>query len=68
MKVRVLNETTALLRVERMNVSSPHLSCEIEPPGASGPRERKAVCGNEIDVGCECRIFQDLSHTLIDDV
>ncbi|XP_021962636.1 cytokine receptor isoform X3 [Folsomia candida] len=47
MKTTVINETTALLRVERMNVSSPHLSCEIVPPGS----RRIQVCQNEIDVG-----------------
>lgn len=53
MKTTVINETTALLRVERMNVSSPHLSCEIVPPGS----RRIQVCQNEIDVGCKFSCF-----------
>jgi hypothetical protein len=49
MRTTVINETTALLQVERMNVSSSHLSCEIVPPGLP----RIQVCQNEIDVGCK---------------
>lgn len=55
MKTTVINETTALLEVERMNASSPHLSCEIAPPGL----RRIQVCQNEIDVGCKHSLFEN---------
>jgi hypothetical protein len=52
MKTTVLNETTAMLRVERMNASSLHLSCEIVPPNAT-PKKHLQVCQNGVTVGCK---------------
>jgi len=50
LQVTQLDDSTAMLRVENMNASTPLLRCNLRHPET---KKEIPVCDNQIDVGCK---------------